>query len=141
MDELVFTLFFAVAGMHLDVSVLFAAGIWMPFILAGWFGGKIGGTMLGGLVSRAPSKVTRFIGWALTPKAGVAMGLVLTVGHYLPDPLLAELLINAVLGSIIINEIVAPPLVKRAMVKSGEGKDGRGRRRRRTTADREASKR
>jgi Kef-type K+ transport system membrane component KefB len=132
-DELVFTLFFAVAGMHLDVSVLLAAGIWMPFILVGWFGGKLVGTRVGGLLSKAPSKVTRFIGWALTPKAGVAMGLVLTVGHYLSDPLLAEVLINAVLGSIIINEIVAPPLVKRAMVKAGEGKADRVRRRRRPT--------
>lgn len=133
-DELVFTLFFAVAGMHVDLSVLLAAGPWVPFILAGWFVGKVLGARMGGLISGAPTVVTRFIGWALTPKAGVTMGLVLTVGHYLSDPWMAEVIINAVLASTIINELVTPILVKRSLLKAGEDQEGRARGRSQETA-------
>lgn len=133
-DELVFTLFFAVAGMHVSLSVIYAAGPWVPFILVGWFGGKVLGARLGGIVSRAPKKAARFIGWALTPKAGVTMGLVLTVGHYLPNPWLVEVIINAVLASTIINELVTPLLVKRSLLKAGEDRGDRVKRRRRAAA-------
>lgn len=133
-DELVFTLFFAIAGMHVSLTVIYAAGIWVPFILVGWFAGKVLGARLGGIISRAPKKAARFIGWALTPKAGVTMGLVLTVGRYLPDRWLVEVIINAVLASTIINELVTPLLVKRSLLLAGEDRGDRAKRRRKAAA-------
>lgn len=137
-DESVFTLFFAIAGMHLDLSVLYVAALWVPFILVGWFGGKIAGARLGGLLSKAPDAVSRFVGWAILPKAGITIGLILTVGHYLSDPWLAEVVINAVLGATIITEIVAPPLVKRAFLGAGEDQASRAKSRRQVSAERPA---
>ena len=60
------------------------------------------------------------MGLALLPKAGVTVGLVLIAQEIFPRPLVASILVNAVIGSVIINELIAPPLVKYALLKAGE---------------------
>jgi hypothetical protein len=37
------------------------------------------------------------------------------------NPQVSEIMINAVLASVIISELIAPPLVKFALAKAGEG--------------------
>jgi hypothetical protein len=53
------------------------------------------------------------------------MGLILMAKTLMASsPLVAEIMVNAVLGSIIINELIAPPLLKFIIIRSGEGAKG-----------------
>jgi hypothetical protein len=50
----------------------------------------------------------------------VSIGLVLIAQEIFPLHLVANILVNAVIGSVIINELISPPLVKYALLKAGE---------------------
>jgi Kef-type K+ transport system membrane component KefB len=119
-EEPIFMMFFTLAGAHLDIRVIQTAGWLALLIVVGRFSGKLIGTWLGANISHAPRAVKKYLGFGLLPKAGVTVGLVL-IGRDLfgPSPM-AEIMVNAVLGSVIINELLAPFLVRYALVKAGE---------------------
>lgn len=119
-EEPIFIMFFVLAGAHLDFGKFQAAGGLAALIIAGRFTGKFLGARLGATVSGAPENVRKYLGFALLPKAGITIGLVLVAKELFPDPKIAELMVNAVLGSVIINELLSPPMVRYALVKSGE---------------------
>jgi Kef-type K+ transport system membrane component KefB len=119
-EEPIFALFFTLAGAHFDVTVIKMAGF-MAFIIAiGRFSGKFIGTKLGAGLSHAPAVVQKYLGYGLFPTAGVAVGLIL-MAQSLMESQISEIMINAVLGSVIINELIAPPFVKFALIRAGEG--------------------
>jgi len=89
-------------------------------ITIGRFSGKLIGTKLGAGLSHAPTVVKKYLGYGLLPTAGVAIGLIL-MAKPLMQPQFSEIMINAVLGSVIINELIAPPFVKFALMRAGEG--------------------
>ena len=121
-EELIFVLFFTLAGAHINLAVMKIAGFLALIITISRFSGKLLGTKLGAGFSHAPEIAKKYLGYGLLPIAGVAMGLIL-LGKSLmaSSPLVAEIMVNAVLGSIIINELIAPPLVKFIIIRSGEG--------------------
>jgi Kef-type K+ transport system membrane component KefB len=118
-EEVVFAMFFVLAGMHFDLGVMRAAGIIAMLIVLGRCFGKYAGARTGATVSHAPDVVKRYLGFALLPKAGVTVGLALLAGRAF-SPAMGVLIINAVLASVIINELIAPPLTKYAITKAGE---------------------
>ncbi|MGC9451610.1 MAG: cation:proton antiporter [Oceanipulchritudo sp.] len=122
-EEAVFALFFTVAGAHFDPMVMKTAGMISVIIVAGRFSGKLAGARAGARFSHAPAVVEKYIGYSLLPKAGVTLGLILMAKSIL-SPEVAEVMINAVLGSVIINELIAPPLVKSVLIRSGEASTG-----------------
>jgi Kef-type K+ transport system membrane component KefB len=117
-EEIVFSIFFVFSGMHFDASVIRVAGILGLVLFGVRFAGKYYGTVIGARISRASEEVRKYLGFALVPQAGVALGLALLAAEILPS--LGTLLINIVLASVIINELVAPPLTKYAITKAGE---------------------
>jgi NhaP-type Na+/H+ or K+/H+ antiporter len=121
-EELIFVLFFTLAGAHINLAVMKISGFLALIITISRFSGKILGAKLGAGFSHAPEVVTKYLGYTLLPIAGVAMGLIL-LGKSLmaSSPLVAEIMVNAVLGSIMISELIAPPLVKFIIIRSGEG--------------------
>lgn len=120
-EEPIFALFFVVAGAHFDLKVLKLAGLISLVIVFGRFLGKLTGTRLGATISHAPAVVKKYLGLGLLPKAGVTVGLAFMAKPLFQDPLMYDIMINAVLGSVIINELAAPPLVKYILLKAGEG--------------------
>ena len=56
------------------------------------------------------------------PKAGVTVGLALLAKQHITflGTSLGNIMISAILASIIINELIAPLLTKYALIKSGE---------------------
>jgi Kef-type K+ transport system membrane component KefB len=121
---MIFSLFFTLAGAHFDIELMTTAG-WLitGLIVLGRFTGKLYGTRLGSYIAKAPTVVRRYLGLALLPKAGVTVGLVLLAKETFGASPLSDLMINAVLGSVIINELIAPPLVKYALISSGEAEE------------------
>ena len=118
-EEMIFALFFTLAGAHFDLAVIKMAGFMSLLIVMGRFGGKLLGTKLGAGFSHAPQVVKKYLGYALLPKAGVTIGLIL-MAEPLMEPQVGEIMVNAVLGSVIVNELIAPPLVKFALKGAGE---------------------
>ena len=119
-EEPMYGLFFGLAGAHIDLGLLKSAGLLAIAIVVARVTGKLLGTWAGAKISQAPKNVRRYLGLALLPKAGVTIGLVLIAREIFPLPLVASILVNAVIGSVIINELIAPPLVKYALLKAGE---------------------
>jgi Kef-type K+ transport system membrane component KefB len=119
-EEPIFGMFFTLAGAHMDLKVMQTAGLIALVIVLGRFSGKLLGSRFGGQLSGAPEAVKKYLGLALLPKAGVTVGLVLVAGEVFGDTYLSEIMVNAVLGSIIINELIAPFFVRFALRRAGE---------------------
>jgi Kef-type K+ transport system membrane component KefB len=113
-------MFFTLAGAHLNLGTLQTAGWLALLITLTRFGGKLLGTRLGAQISRAPQVVKTYLGLALLPTAGVTVGLVLEAKEIFGPTYLSELMVNAVLGSVIINELLAPFFVRYSLIKAGE---------------------
>lgn len=119
-EEPLFALFFTLAGAHFDWQVLALAGPLALLIVLARFGGKLVGAYCGARMAGALPLVRRYLGCGLLPQAGVTVGLVLMARPWC-DPPIYQLMLNAVLGSVIINELIAPPLVRYALLRAGEG--------------------
>ena len=120
-EELIFSMFFVLAGAHLDIAVFSSSGFLLAgLIVLGRFIGKLYGTRLGATISNAPKAVRQYLGLALLPKAGVTVGLILLAKDTFSSSPLSAIMVNAVLGSVIVNELIAPPLVRYALTRVGE---------------------
>ena len=117
-EEAVFAIFFVLAGMHFDASIMKAIGFPILLIFVSRFAGKYYGARTGAKISHAPDTVKKYTGLALLPQAGVAMGLALMAQNAFPT--FGAIVLNATLAPVILNELVAPPLVKYAIFKAGE---------------------
>lgn len=120
----ILAVFFTLAGMQLHVGHLVPAAGVVFLVFAIRFAGKI---LAGGLamsLAGATSKMRRYLGLALLPQAGVAVGLIVLVQE---DPALAEVrdfFLTVGLGVVTLNEIIGPLATKLALERSGEaGKD------------------
>ena len=119
-EEPLFGIFFLLAGAHLDFSAMQVAGVVSLLITVGRFSGKLLGTRCGLYLSAAPTTVRKYLGLALLPQAGVAIGLVLEARSVLGPSEWSEIMVSGVLGAVIINELIAPPLVRYSLLKAGE---------------------
>jgi len=117
-EDVLYAMFFVLAGLHFDLSVLKVAGILALLIILSRYLGKYMGTRAGAKISHAPDVVKKYLGLALLPQAGVAIGLVLLAALRFPS--FGAIMLNGMLASVIINELVTPPLTKYAIFKAGE---------------------
>ena len=117
-EAALYAIFFVLAGLHFDFHALKAAGILAVLIVLTRCLGKYAGTWIGAKISGAPDTVRKYLGFALLPKAGVTIGLILLASLKFPG--FGDIMLSAVLASTIINELISPPLVKYAISKAGE---------------------
>ncbi len=117
-EEVIFVMLFVLAGLHFDLSAMKVAGILALLIVLCIYLGKYFGTRAGATISHASGEVKKYLGLALLPQAGVALGLALLAKRAFPT--FGAIMMNAVLASVIINELVTPPLTKYAIFKAGE---------------------
>jgi Kef-type K+ transport system membrane component KefB len=119
LEEPMYCLFFALAGAHFNPGVLTSSILLSIALLVGRFAGKILGTVVGGRISHAPAEVKRYLGMTLLPQAGLSLGLIFLARPVLPASVY-DVLLNAMLASIILNEFISPPLLKWAIGSAGE---------------------
>lgn len=117
-DPPVYALFFVLAGAHLQISDLLAIGVSGIAYTVARVIGKIVGAYFGTRYFKYPPVVSKYLGLALVPHAGVAIGLAIQVKAVLPQQ--ASTISTIILGSIMINEVIGPIMTKYAIVKSGE---------------------
>jgi Kef-type K+ transport system membrane component KefB len=117
-EDVIFAMFFVLAGLHFDLSVMKMAGPLALLIILGRFSGQYFGARAGATIAHSSDKVKKYLGLALQPQAGVTIGLALVIQSAFPA--LGDVMFNAVLAAIIINELYSPPLTKYTIFKVGE---------------------
>jgi len=110
------TIFFVLAGATLELQHLETVGwIGLTFIIARSIG-KISGGWLGGQLGGAPHSVNRWIGVAMLPQAGVAIGMALVASNYYPQ--YQQTVLSVVIGSTVWFELIGPLGAKLALKKT-----------------------
>jgi Kef-type K+ transport system membrane component KefB len=114
-------LFFLLAGAALHMEALAQIGL----LGAGYIGlrvvGRILGTRLGGWLSDTDPVTRRWIGLALLPQAGVAIGMALLASQRFPE--FKDIILPVVLGSTVIFELLGPVVTRRVLIRMGEVKN------------------
>ncbi len=98
--------FFTVAGASLDLSALKTIGLaGLVYIICRTIG-KIVGATLGAYISNATVVTRRWIGIALLPQAGVAIGMALLAASQFPQ--YHQVLLSVIISTAILFEIIGP---------------------------------
>ena len=111
-------LFFIAAGSLLHVDALQQIGMIGVAYIVLRTGSRIIGGWFGGAIAGSPPIHRRWIGVALLPQAGVALGMALVAGNQLPE--MKETLLAIVVGSTVVFEIFGPVLTQVALHKVRE---------------------
>lgn len=112
-------LFFVLAGASLQYQSLLGIGvIGFVYILAR-IAGKVIGVQLGGRCCQSTAETRNWMGFALLPQAGVAMGMALVAAEQFPD--YRQLLLSVVISTTIFFELVGPVLTGFALRKTHDG--------------------
>ncbi|MDY6984795.1 MAG: cation:proton antiporter [Candidatus Thermoplasmatota archaeon] len=116
-----FLLFFVISGANLDISLLPQVGlIGLAYALLRACG-KIFGVNLGATIVKAPPEIRKYLGFAMLPQAGVAIGFAMLIKTMFPE---LEYITTIVMTIVIIFEIVGPIGTQYALEKSGSIEKG-----------------
>lgn len=113
-------LFFLLAGAALRLDALLQVGLWGSVYIVMRALGLIVGAMVGGLISKTDTKIRRWIGFALLPQAGVALGMVLIAAQRFPE--YRDILLPIVLGSTVFFELIGPVISRLVLLHVGDAK-------------------
>jgi PTS system fructose-specific IIC component len=123
-ESAIFAIFFIVAGMQLHLHTLASGGLLAAIVFFGLLSGKVVAGYFGMKLGRATPRFRRWIGLALTPQAGLAVGLMLLVTEDSAFAEIHELFLAVVLAMVLMNELVGPVLTRLSLKRSGDfGRD------------------
>ncbi|GAB6138529.1 cation:proton antiporter [Halanaerobaculum tunisiense] len=122
-----YAIFFILAGTHIQFNQITSQSflvLALVYALARIIG-KVGGASLGGWLSNAPPKVTKYIGVGLLPQVGVAIDLAYTVqrdfiNFSVHGSQVGMLVFNILLFTTAVTEIVGPLLTEYALIQTEE---------------------
>lgn len=109
-------------GMPLDYRLIAGAGLYTVIYILSRALGKIGGAYIGGKLTKADPKVTKYLGFTLLPHSGVSLiftGIAVNTMATI-DASLAAIISGTIVSVAIINEIIAVLLAKTAFKWAGE---------------------
>lgn len=123
----IMAVFFMLAGMELRFDYLATAGLAAVVYFTARLLGKLFAVRLAMELAGAPAKLKRYLGLALVPQAGLAIGLVLLAEErrvFEGMPGAHQLFVATVLTVVMANEIVGPVLARIGLRQSAEvGRD------------------
>lgn len=125
----IYLMFFVISGASLDLTIFFnkngllvlaIAVVYMIFRVIGkWFGAFTGAS-----ISHSEEKIKKYLGFALIPQAGVAIGLATTSSALFSaneeTKEVGALIIAIILTSTLVYELIGPLVSKFALKKAGE---------------------
>lgn len=111
-------LFFLLAGASLHIDALAQAGALTAGYIALRIAGRLIGTRLGGWLSDTDTTIRQWIGLALLPQAGVAIGMALIASQHFPE--IKGVILPVVLGATVIFEIVGPIATRWTLIHVGD---------------------
>ena len=124
----IFMMFFVLSGASLDLSIFFNEKGLIVLVIAIVYIifrviGKYLGAFTGASITKCEPQVRKYLGLALVPQAGVAIGLATTANklfNELGDFESASLVLAVVLTSTLVYELAGPLVAKYALTKSGD---------------------
>ena len=114
----VMSIFFIVSGMNLNVNALGTVGVIGVAYFLIRIAGKYLGTYFSCLAMGTSREIRKYMGLALIPQAGVAIGLAFLGQRRLP-PETGNLMLTIILSSSVLYEMVGPISAKAALFLSG----------------------
>ena len=122
-------MFFVISGATLDLSIFFNSTglvvliIALVYIVFRVFGKYIG-SFFGASITHSEDVVRKYLGLALIPQAGVAIGLATTAGRLFAEheatKEVGALVVAIILTSTLVYELIGPLTSKFALKKAGE---------------------
>lgn len=113
-----FMLFFVISGAELDLAAIPTVGLLGVAYLVARSVGKYAGTYIGASVVHSDANIKKYLGLALLPQAGVAIGMSQICAAELPA--YSERITTVVLCATLVYELVGPVITKLALLKAGE---------------------
>jgi Kef-type K+ transport system membrane component KefB len=117
LKEIIFMLFFTLSAMHLDISFVMSMPLVVMIYILFRFLGKVSGVWVGAKVSGASRDVRNYLGLALFPQAGIAIGLALSLQQETGFGIMAPLMLNVIIATTMVHELLGPILTKYALEK------------------------
>jgi Kef-type K+ transport system membrane component KefB len=115
-------MFFTISGAQLSFSVLGTAGLVGLIYIIGRTIGKFGGTFFASKITHEPPQVQKYLGFAMLPQSGVAIGLAMaaysTISQIDMDK--ANSILNITLASVLVFALIGPILVRWAFHQAKE---------------------
>lgn len=119
-EEIIFIIFFVLAGAHLQFSTLASHWLIILVFVALRMVGKTVGTLTGAIISKADDKVRKYLSYGLVPQGGIVIGLALLIRQAPQFQQFGDLLISLILGVVVVLEFLGPLFTKYALNKAGE---------------------
>ena len=114
----IMSIFFILSGMSLDLNTLKTVGVVGVAYFLVRIIGKYLGTYLSCAAMHMSKEISRYMGLALIPQAGVAIGLAFLGKRMLPADM-GDLLLAIILASSVLYELIGPASAKFALLRSG----------------------
>ncbi len=114
----ILSIFFVLSGMSLDITSFNTLGIIGAAYFIFRIAGKYLGAYLGCMITKTTKAVRNYLGLALIPQAGVAIGLAFLGKRVLPDTM-GNMLLTIILSSSVLYELIGPACAKIALIYSG----------------------
>lgn len=114
----IYMMFFIISGASLDVTIIASVGAVGALYVVGRVLGKALGAALGAKISKAPKVVCKWLGLALVPQEGVAIGLATSAASALPE--YGVQIQTIVFCGVVIYELIGPIITKMVLIKAGE---------------------
>lgn len=108
-------IFFVLAGAYLEFDALLDIGFIGTIYILSRIAGKYLGSLIGGTISNANKEVKNWMGIALMPQAGAAMGMALIASNYFPES--RQMILSVIISTTIFFEITGPVFTRVALKK------------------------
>ncbi|MEA3228067.1 MAG: cation:proton antiporter [Campylobacterota bacterium] len=118
--QIIFMLFFIISAMHLQIDAIFDIPIVVIVYIILRAIGKVVGSYLGAIISKSDNVTRKYMGIALLPQAGVAIGLALSLQNHSGLQDVAPLILNIVIITTLVHELIGPFMTRYALEMSGE---------------------
>jgi len=116
-ESLFMTVFFVFAGASLELETLATIGAAGAVYILCRALGKYMGAWVGDYLSRSGQNNRQWMGVALLPQAGVAIGMALVASHRFPE--YRQIMLPIVIASTIVFEIIGPIFTRMAIHRAG----------------------
>ncbi len=111
-----YLVFFVLAGAHMKFDMFLVAIYLIGAIFVLRALGKFIGAFLGARLVESPPEVRKYMGMALLPQAGIALGCALVVQHNL-DNSWGDLILATTVGTTVLFELLGPLFTKTTLLK------------------------
>lgn len=117
-DWPLYIMFYVLVGVNFRIGIISTIGLVATVYLAFRIIGKVLGAYAGGVIIGSEKSIRNYMGLALLPQAGVALGLALLAKSQFPA--IGEALFAAITATTILYELFGPIVTKYVLIKVGD---------------------